>query len=714
MKQDFSERAKALVAQMTLEEAASQLRYDAPSVKRLGIPSYNWWNEALHGVARAGTATIFPQAIGLAAMFDPEFLQEIADVIATEARARYNMQSAFEDRDIYKGLTVWAPNINIFRDPRWGRGHETYGEDPFLTSRLGVAFIRGLQGSGEYLKTAACAKHFAVHSGPEATRHSFDAKASLKDMEETYLPAFEAAVKEAKVETVMGAYNRVNGEPCCGSKTLLRDILRGKWSFEGHIVSDCWAIRDFHENHRVTDTIEESAALAINNGCDLNCGNTYIYMLMAHEKGLVSEETIRAAATRLFTTRMRLGMFDSNCEYDKISYPQNDTEEHRALTLEAARRCAVLLKNNGILPLDRSKLSNIAVIGPTANSRTVLEGNYCGTASEYVTNLEGISEVAGEDIRIFYSMGCHLFKDRVEPLAQPNDRVSEAKGCAAQSDVIILCLGLDATIEGEQGDTGNSYASGDKPNLFLPEPQRLLLDAMLATGKPVLLVLNSGSALDIGDAADRCAAVLECWYSGAQGGRALGELLFGDINPSGKLPVTFYHDGTLPDFEDYGMHGRTYRYLNEAPLYPFGYGLSYTSFQYTALKVSTFTAGSPLRGEITITNEGDRDGAEIVQFYLQNHVCKNAGDARNAPVRDLIGEQPNHALCGVKRLFLKAGESSTIRFEIPERSFQTVLEDGTRTTLFGQYTLYAGGSQPDARSVELTGKRPVCADIHIE
>ncbi len=714
MKQNFSERAKALVAQMTLEEAASQLRYDAPSVKRLGIPSYNWWNEALHGVARAGTATIFPQAIGLAAMFDPEFLQEIADVIATEVRARYNMQSALEDRDIYKGLTVWTPNINIFRDPRWGRGHETYGEDPFLTSRLGVAFIRGLQGSGQYLKTAACAKHFAVHSGPEATRHSFDAKASLKDMEETYLPAFEAAVKEAKVETVMGAYNRVNGEPCCGSKTLLRDILRGKWSFEGHVVSDCWAIRDFHENHRVTDTIEESAALAINNGCDLNCGNTYIYMLMAHEKGLVSEETIRAAATRLFTTRMRLGMFDSDCEYNGISYAQNDTEEHRALALETARRSAVLLKNNGILPLDRSKLSNIAVIGPTANSRTVLEGNYCGTASEYITNLEGISEAAGKDIRIFYSVGCHLFKDRVEPLAQPNDRISEAKGCAAQSDVIILCLGLDATIEGEQGDTGNSYASGDKPNLFLPEPQRLLLDTMLSTGKPVVLVLNSGSALDIGDAADRCAAVLECWYSGAQGGRALGELLFGDANPSGKLPVTFYHDGTLPDYDDYSMHGRTYRYLNEAPLYPFGYGLSYTSFKYTGLKVGTFTAGSPVCGEITVTNEGDRDGAEIMQFYLQNHVCKNAGDERNASVRDRIGEQPNHALCGVKRLFLKAGESSTVRFEIPESSFQTVLEDGTRTTLFGQYTLYAGGSQPDIRSVELTGKRPVCADIHVE
>jgi len=714
MMHDFKKRAQELVASMTLEEAASQLRYDAPAIERLGIPAYNWWNEALHGVARAGTATVFPQAIALAAMFDPEYLQKIAEVIATEARARYNMQSALGDRDIYKGLTVWSPNINIFRDPRWGRGHETYGEDPYLTSRLGVAFIRGLQGDSKYLKTAACAKHFAVHSGPEELRHSFDARATAKDMEETYLPAFKAAVTEAGVESVMGAYNRTNGEPCCGSKTLLVDLLRGKWGFEGHVVSDCWAIRDFHENHHVTATAPESAALAINNGCDLNCGNTYLHILTAYQEGLVDEQTIRRSATRLFTTRMRLGLFDDDCEYNNISFEENDKEEHRRMAAEAARRSAVLLKNNGILPLDRKNLKSIAVIGPTADSRKVLEGNYCGTASEYITNLEGIREAAGEDVRIFYSVGCDLIKDRVEALAMPNDRISEAKGCAGASDVVILCLGLDSTIEGEQGDTGNSRSSGDKPDLLLPEPQRILLKEVLSVGKPVVLVLNSGSALDINDGADKCAAIMQCWYSGAQGGRALGEILFGQCNPSGKLPVTFYYDGTLPDFEDYSMKGRTYRYLDREPLYPFGYGLSYTSFQYSGLKLEAYEHGKPLRGEVTVTNVGNYDGAEIVEVYIQNHVAKNAADSRNASVCGLIGDQPRYSLCSMRRVFLKAGESSKVEFEILPRSFETVLEDGTRTVLFGSYSIYAGGSQPDNRSFELTGKQPLCAEIQID
>lgn len=713
MEHNFKKQAQELVEKMTLEEAASQLRYDAPSIPRLGITSYNWWNEALHGVARAGTATVFPQAIGMAAMFDPEFLRKIADVISTEARARYNMQSELDDHDIYKGITVWSPNINIFRDPRWGRGHETYGEDPYLTTVLGKAFINGLQGESEYLKTAACAKHFAVHSGPEGLRHSFDAKASAKDMEETYLPAFKAAVTEAKVEAVMGAYNRTNGEPCCGSKTLLVDLLRGEWEFDGHIVSDCWAIKDFHENHCVTKTAPESAALAINNGCDLNCGNTYLHLLMAHQEGLVDEQTIRTAAARMFTTRMRLGMFDKNCEYNKIPFEENDTEAHRQLAAEAARRSAVLLKNDGILPLVRTELKRIAVIGPTADSRKVLEGNYCGTASEYITNLEGIREAAGEDIRIFYSAGCDLFRDRVEPLAMPNDRISEAKGCAAASDVVILCLGLDASIEGEQGDTGNSAAAGDKANLLLPESQRVLLSEVLSTGKPVVLILNSGSALDIGDAADRCTAVLQCWYSGAQGGRALADILFGNCNPSGKLPVTFHKDGTLPDFEDYSMSGRTYRYIDQEPLYPFGYGLSYTSFQFADLSVGSYEEGKPLCGSVTVTNDGKCDGAEVVQFYIKNHVDENAADPRNTNIRDQIGDQPHYSLCGMQRLFLKAGESSTIQFEISPKSLETVLENGSRITMNGRYSLFVGGSQPDNRSMELTGKQPLSAAIQI-
>ena len=365
-------KAKELVSKMTLQEKASQLTYNAAAIEHLNIPRYNWWNEGLHGVARAGTATIFPQAIGLAAMFDDELLKKVAETVALEARAKYNESTKKDDRDIYKGITLWSPNINIFRDPRWGRGHETYGEDPYLTSRLGVSFINGLQGDGKYLKTAACAKHYAVHSGPEGLRHEFDAVVNQKDLYETYLPAFEAAVKEADVETVMGAYNRTNGEPCCGSKTLLKDILRGKWNFQGHVVSDCWAIADFHLYHNVTSTATESAALAIKNGCDLNCGNIYLQMLLAYKEGLVTEEDITIAAERLIATRIRLGMFDDNCEYNEIPYEVNDCEEHNELSLEVSRKSMVLLRNNGILPINKSKLKSIAVIGPNADSQISL------------------------------------------------------------------------------------------------------------------------------------------------------------------------------------------------------------------------------------------------------------------------------------------------------------------------------------------------------
>lgn len=461
-------RAKELVGKMTLEEKASQLKFDAPAIPRLGVPAYNWWNEGLHGVARAGVATVFPQAIGTAAAFDTDLTEKIGDVIATEGRAKYNAYAAEGDRDIYKGLTFWSPNVNIFRDPRWGRGHETYGEDPYLTGELGAAFVDGLQGDGEYLKAAGCAKHFAVHSGPEALRHKFDAKASKKDMRETYLPAFEKLVKRAKVEAVMGAYNRTNGEPCCGSKTLMEDILRGEWNFEGHYVSDCWAIRDFHTNHMVTDTAEESAAMALKAGCDVNCGNTYLHIMKAYEQGLVSEEDITLAAERLFTTRFLLGLFDET-EYDKIGYDKLECREHLALADRAAAESVVLLKNDGILPLKKENLKAIGVIGPNANSRAALIGNYHGTSSRYITVLEGIQDAVGENIRVYYSEGCHLFKDRVESLGLRQDRISEAVAVAKNSDVVILCLGLDETLEGEEGDTGNSYASGDKVDLLLPD-----------------------------------------------------------------------------------------------------------------------------------------------------------------------------------------------------------------------------------------------------
>ena len=429
--------AHELVAQMTLEERAEQLRFNAPAIPRLNIPSYNWWNEALHGVARAGTATVFPQAIALAAVFDEEFHEKVAQTIATEARAKYNAQSAHGDRDIYKGLTMWSPNINIFRDPRWGRGQETYGEDPYLTSRLGVRFIKGLQGEGEYLKTAACAKHFAVHSGPEAERHSFDAEASAKDMEETYLPAFEAAVTEAKVESVMGAYNRVNGEPACASPKLMAE-LRGEWGFEGHFVSDCWAIRDFHTHHMVTSSPEESAALALSVGCDVNCGSAYISLMLAHEKGLVTDEQITAACERAFTTRYLLGLFAEDCAYDQIPYTDCDTAEHARLAQEAAEKSMVLLRNDGLLPLDAQKVRTVAVVGPNADSVAALEGNYNGTSSRYVTLLAGIRAYCeAKGIRVLYSKGSHLFKDRVPGLGAKNDRIAEAKAVAENADVVI-------------------------------------------------------------------------------------------------------------------------------------------------------------------------------------------------------------------------------------------------------------------------------------
>lgn len=696
------ERAKDLVSHMTLEEKASQLKYDAPAVKRLGVPYYNWWNEALHGVARAGTATIFPQAIGLAAMFDDEFLGEIADIIATEGRAKYNEQSKNEDRDIYKGITFWSPNINIFRDPRWGRGHETYGEDPYLTTRLGVVFVKGLQGEGKYLKGAACAKHYAVHSGPEGERHHFNAVVSDKDLWETYLPAFEALVKEADVESVMGAYNAVGGEPCCGSKTLLKDILRDKWEFKGHVVSDCWAIRDFHTNHMVTSTAPESAALALKNGCDLNCGNTYLHMLQAYEQGLVTEEDITRSCERLMTTRIKLGMFDET-EYDDISYEVNDCKAHHEASLSAARKSVVLLKNDGILPLNKEKLKNIAVIGPNANSRAILKANYCGTASKYITLLEGIQNEAGEAIRTFYSEGCHLYKDRVEPLAFANDRISEAVSVAKLSDVVILCLGLDADLEGEEGDTGNSYAAGDKPDLKLPGLQQTLLEKVTETGKPVIVLLSTGSAMAVDYADENCSAVLQTWYPGALGGQAVAELLFGKYSPSGKLPVTFYK-GTdeLPDFTDYSMRNRTYRYVENEPLYPFGYGLTYGDVKLSDLKVdkNEIKENEGLSCFVTITNTSDIDLEEVVQAYVK--------------VKGTENEVLNHRLCAFKRVSLKRGEAQRVEFEVKPDSIKLVNDKGNKVFEGTLAVLYVGISQPDARSKSLTGKETLLIELPIK
>ena len=681
------ERAKDLVSRMTVLEKCEQLKYDAPAIERLGVPAYNWWNEGLHGVARAGVATMFPQAIGMAASFDDGLLFDIANVISTEARAKYNEYSRLGDRDIYKGLTLWSPNINIFRDPRWGRGHETYGEDPYLTTRLGVAFVKGLQGDGEVMRAAACAKHFAVHSGPEAIRHEFDAVADKKDLEETYLPAFEALVKEAKVEGVMGAYNRTNGEPCCGS-TYLSSRLK-EWGFDGYFVSDCWAIADFHMHHHVTATATESVALALKNGCDVNCGNTYLHLYKAYEEGLVTEEEITTACEHLFRTRMRLGMFDET-EYDKLGYKDVETKEHLALSRKAAETACVLLKNDGILPLDKSKIDTIAVIGPNAQNIGALRGNYYGTASRYETILMGIQDEF--DGRVLYSEGANIVREKSEGLALPMDRIAEAKAVAANADVVVLCVGLDEGLEGEEGDQGNEYGSGDKRSLLLPKSQQKLVEAVLNVGKPTVIIIASGSSLNINT--DKENALLQAFYPGSEGGKAIADILFGKVSPSGKLPVTFYKDiDQLPEFTDYFLRDRTYRYDDYSKnhiLYPFGYGLTYSDIKVTAVNVKK--DGEALKADVTLKNSG-KAGSDVIEVYFKS----SSKDA----VR-------NHALCAFKKAALGEGEEKTVTVDIPLKNLTVVNDDGVRyLDKDAETVLYFGTSQPDELSVSLTGKKPV-------
>ncbi|MCM1334987.1 MAG: glycoside hydrolase family 3 C-terminal domain-containing protein [Eubacterium sp.] len=652
----FRDRARALVKKMTLEEKCSQLRYDAPAIERLGVPAYNWWNEGLHGLARSGTATMFPQAIGLAASFDENLIERVGEITAREARARWRSASAKGDRDIYKGLTIWSPNINLFRDPRWGRGHETYGEDPFLSGLLGAAYVRGMQGDGEFMTACSCAKHFAVHSGPEALRHEFDARVSKKELRESYLPAFEALVR-AGVGGVMGAYNRVDGEPACASTELMK-ILREEWGFEGYFVSDCWAISDFHLHHRVTESFPESAALALKKGCDVNCGCSYLHLLAAYEEGRITEEDVTRAAERLFTIRYALGMFEED-DPAPIPFTAIDSPEHNAASLAAARESMVLLKNDGLLPLQKDKIKTLAVIGCAADSREALKGNYYGTASRYTTFLEGVRAKAG-DIRVLYAEGCDYIKDRSEGLALPGDRLAEAVSAAESADAVILCLGLNEHLEGEEGDAGNEYGSGDKETLLLPAPQRALLKAVLDTEKPTVVLLSAGSSVYLDD--ERFNALLLTWYPGAHGGTAATEILFGEVSPSGKLPVTFYRDAALlPDFTDYSLKNRTYRFLesDENVWYPFGYGLSYTRFERSIRSVEADGVGA--RVTVLIENRGERDGGEAILLYL-------SADDPLAP--------PNPWLCAVKRVFLKAGERREVALSVAPERFLVYDEDG--------------------------------------
>ncbi|MDR2484760.1 MAG: glycoside hydrolase family 3 C-terminal domain-containing protein [Treponema sp.] len=695
--EDREQSIRNLIAQMTLEEKVSQLTYTSPAIPHLGIPEYNWWNECLHGVARAGLATVFPQAIALAAIFDEGFIQEIARAISDEARAKYNEAVKQGNRGQYWGLTFWTPNINIFRDPRWGRGQETYGEDPCLTSRIGLAFMQGLQGNDpDRLKTAACAKHFAVHSGPENQRHTFDAQVSKKDLFETYLPAFKMLVEQG-VESVMGAYNRTLGEPCCGSTYLLKEILREKWQFKGHVVSDCWAIRDFHENHKVTASPEESAALALNNGCDLNCGCTFPYLTASYKKGLVTEDAINTALTRLLRTRFKLGMFDKpeTDPYGSLGREVINSEKHRKLALEAARKSIVLLKNdNHILPLD-SKPKKILLVGPGAANPHTLLGNYYGIGPRLVTILEGLAEkTRGKyGINLEYRHGCLQYEG--------NHPSNIQFGAANDAEVVIAVFGLDGAMEGEEGDAIASDFNGDREYIELPPWQFAYLQQLKTSGKRIILILTGGSPVAVPE--DIADAILFAWYPGEQGGAAVADILFGDAAPSGKLPITFpASTGQLPPYEDYTMQGRTYRYMKEKPLYPFGFGLSYTAFRFDYLIPShkEISSGEELKLQVQVSNLGNRDADAVIQIYVS---------------KDDRGEDdPIVSLRDFRRASVPAGGSIMAEFTLSASIFESVNAAGEQELIPGSYTIYAADAAPLPVAAERGASKPVSAKIVVK
>lgn len=821
----LQERVADLVSRMTLEEKISQMQFEAPAIERLGIPAYNWWNECLHGVGRAGVATVFPQAIGLAATWNPDLLFRVATATSDEARAKHHEAVRRGIHLHYSGLTHWSPNVNIFRDPRWGRGQETYGEDPVLTARLGVAFVRGMQGDDpDYLKLIATPKHFAVHSGPESSRHAFDVHPGERDLRETYLPAFEACIREGGAASIMGAYNRLNGEPCCASPFLLQQILRQEWGFDGFVVSDCGAILDIYAFHRVVDTAEEAAALAVRHGCDLECGTVYPALLEAVEQGLISTEEIDRAVERLFTARFRLGMFDPPewVPYTQIPYEVVDSPEHRALALQAARESIVLLKNEGgLLPLP-TDLASIAVVGPNADELMVLLGNYNGTPAAVTTPLAGIRRKVSPATRVYYAPGCpwadgaarlwpvppaclhpagggeaglvgeyydnpnfegrpaltrvdrlvdfawkgasplsggwgdpfsvrwtgslippatgtyrlgvfghtgyklyldgellvesvsihhplltarevtldagRLYDVRLEytsigldPQVQllwapPGEDLAErALGVAARADVIVAVMGLSPRLEGEEMPVElEGFARGDRTDIALPAPQEALLRKLGALGKPLVLVLLGGSALAIPWAAEHVPAIVAAWYPGQAGGEALAEVLFGEYNPAGRLPVTFYRSvDDLPPFDDYGMEGRTYRYFRGEPLYPFGHGLSYSTFRYENLRISPAQASPGERVTVSaeVTNTGDRAGDEVVQLYIRHP--------------EASGPRPIQELKAFARIHLKPGECQTATLVLDVDQLGLYDEGGRYVVRPGSIEVMVGGSSQD-------------------
>ncbi len=673
-------KAERIVSQMTVQEKMSQLLFDSPAIERLGIHSYNWWNEACHGVARAGVATVFPQSIGMAASFNPELVERVGEAVSTEGRAKYNKSVAHSDRGIYKGLTYWAPNINIFRDPRWGRGQETCGEDPFLTSAIGTAYIKGIQGDGEFLRAAACAKHFAAHSGPEGKRHSFNAEVGKKDLWETYLPAFEKAV-EAGVIGVMGAYNRTNGEPCCASPVLM-EILRKQWGFEGYFVSDCGAICDIYEGHKYTPTLREAAAVALKAGCDVNCGDAYLALKEAYDDGLITEEEITASAVRLFTVRALLGEFEEERPFGDIPYSVVSCREHKELNLKMAEETLVLLENkSSFLPLDKSKKMKIAVVGPNAMSRMALEGNYNGHADEYITVADGIRKVF-ENAEIRVADGAAIKGVNQARWNDFDDLLSEGVAAAEDADLTVLCLGLDRSIEGEDLGFENDFTdSGDRKTTALPANQQRLAEEICKVCDNVIAVTLCGSCADLGDEVRASIkAHLHAWYPGALGGLAIARALAGEFSPCGKLPITFYRaDSRLPDIEDYSMKGRTYRFSEEEPLYPFGFGLSYTAFEFKNAQVKE-NGGERLVIAAEASNVGACSGAVKIQCY--------------ARYTDSRCETPRLQLCAVKPLHLKKGETKAFEISIDKYWLKAVNENGERVAPDGEITLYIGDCQP--------------------
>lgn len=682
----ISERTEDLISRMTLEEKVSQLLDRSPAIERLGIPEYNWWNECLHGVARNGRATVFPQAIGMAATFDTDLIHRIGEAISMEARAKYNLAVKSGTVKRYQGLTFWTPNVNIFRDPRWGRGQETYGEDPFLTSRIGVSFVTGLQGSdGKYLKAAGLAKHYAVHNGPEELRHEFNAETNMKDMWETYLPAFEALVKEAKVEGVMGAYNRTNGDPCCAHPYLMQEVLRNEWGFGGYYVSDCGAITDFYRGHNIAEDAKEAAAIALNAGTNLNCGGTYRSLMQSIEAGLTDEATVNDNLRELLPTRFKLGILDpiGSVSFDTIGPGWIRHPEHVALSLEAAEKSLVLLKNkDNTLPVDPN-VGGVFVTGPTATHVQSLLANYYGVSEDLKTILEGIIANTSPQTNVSYSQGALLD----EPKRNPIDWFS---GNAAEAEVTIACVGISQLIEGEEGESIMSRHKGDRVNIGLPDNQMDFLRNIRSKAKKLVVVITAGSAMAIPEVYEMADALIYAWYPGEQGGLAVGNVIFGKTNPSGKLPVTFVKSiDDLPPYEDYDMTNRTYRYMEVDPLFPFGFGLSYTDFEFSNLEIdkTAITSNENVQVTVDVQNTGDFFGEEVIQLYITDDEASTI--------------TPKHALKGFQRVALDPGEQKKISFILTPQAFSLVRDDGSSVVEPGSFTVSIGSSTPSKRSMEL-------------